>query len=363
MENKLKVGITHGDANGISYELIIKLLFDNWICELCTPILYGSSKVAAYYRKVLDMENFSLNSIRTPAEANTKRANIIQCVDDNLKVEIGKETAESAFAATASLNSALQHLDKREIDIIIMTPQGEASFARAGNRGFPEYLAKTYNVPEIMTILVGENIKIGFVTESLPLREVPPLITAKNLGRKLQMLHGSLKIDFSITKPKIAVLALNPHPKTGNGGEEANAIIPAIERARQNGIMAVGPFPADHFFSDQLYENFDAVLAMYHDQGLIPFQSLPNGPGAAYVTGIPGVCAFPLDTPGWDIAGQGIANAQGLRDALYLATDVFNNRRENLQLLKNPLPHYDVANNSNESDLNVEQIEGVRDDI
>ncbi|MDR1273812.1 MAG: 4-hydroxythreonine-4-phosphate dehydrogenase PdxA [Odoribacteraceae bacterium] len=364
MENRLRVGITHGDVNSVSYELIIKLLLENRICELCTPILYGSSKVAAYYRKVLNVENFSLNPIKIPSEANAKRANIIHCIDDNVKVEIGKETEESALAATTSLNSALHHLDKNEIDLVIMAPQGEASFTRAGNRGFPEYLAKCYNVPEIMTILVGERMKIGFVTENVPLREVPQLITTKNLGRKLQMLYSSLKIDFTISKPKIAVLGLNPYFKAGdNGEEEANVIIPAIERARQNGIMAVGPFMPDRFFSERLYEKFDAVLAMYNDQGVIPFKSLSEGSGAAYVTGVPGVCAFSLDSPGWDVAGQGIADEQGLRNALYLATDVCNNRRQNLQLLKNPLPHYDVASNSNESDLNVEQIEGVREDF
>jgi 4-hydroxythreonine-4-phosphate dehydrogenase len=177
------------------------------------------------------------------------------------------------------------------------------------------------------------------------------------------MLNGSLKLDFTISRPKIAVLALNPQFKAGNNGEEEHFIIPAIERARQNGIMAVGPFTADHFFSERLYEKFDAVLAMYNDQGLVPFKSLVESPGAAYVTGVPGVCAFSLDSPGWEIAGQGTADEQGLRNALYLAMDVYNHRRQNIQLQRNPLPHYDVAANSNESDLNVEQLEGVREDF
>jgi 4-hydroxythreonine-4-phosphate dehydrogenase len=364
MENRLKVGITHGDVNSASYELIIKLLLENRICELCTPILYGSSKVAAYYRKVLNVENFSLNPIRVPAEANAKRANIIHCIDDNVKVEIGLETDESAEAATASLNSALHHLDKNEIDLIIMAPQGEASFTRAGSSDFPGYLAKCYNMPEFMTIFINDQMKVGFVMENKPLRDVPQHITIKHVSRKLQMLHGSLKIDFTISKPKIAVLALNSRVRTGNNGdEEAAILIPAIERARQNGIMATGPFAADRFFADRLYEKFDAVLAMHDDQGMIPFKSLSRSTGIAYVAGIPGVCAFSLDTPGWELVGQGVADEQALRDALYLAIDIHNNRSRNLQLLKNPLPHYDVASNSNESDLNVEQIEGVRDDF
>jgi 4-hydroxythreonine-4-phosphate dehydrogenase len=358
MENKLKIGITHGDVNGVSYELITKLLLENRICEVCTPILYGSPKVAAYYRKVLNVENFSLNPIMNPAEANAKRANIIHCVDDDVKVEIGKETEESALAATTSLNRALHHLDKHEIDVVVMAPQGEASFTRAGNRGFPEYLAKCYNVPEIMTILVNEQMKLAFVTEDVKFRDVPQWITTKNLGRKLQMLNSSLKLDFTISKPKIAVLGLNSGGKGGE--EETNAILPAIERARQHGIMAVGPFAADRFFARRMHEKFDAVLAMYHDQGMIPFNTLSESTGVAYVTGVPGVCTFSLDSPGWEIAGKGKANEQGLRDALFLATDVYNHRQRNLQLLKNPLPHYDIAANSNESDLNVEQIEGIR---
>ncbi|MDR2130777.1 MAG: 4-hydroxythreonine-4-phosphate dehydrogenase PdxA [Odoribacteraceae bacterium] len=359
MENRLKIGITHGDVNSVSYELIIKLLIENRICELCTPILYGSPKVAAYYRKVLNVENFSLNPIKSPAEANAKRTNILHCVDDDVKVEIGKETEESSLAATMSLNRALHHLDKNEIDAVIMAPQGEASFTRTGNRSFPDYLAKCYNVPEIMTIFVNEQMKLGFVTENVKLRDVPQRITIKNIERKLQMLNSSLKLDFTISKPKIAVLGVNPYP----GEEEESVIIPAIERTRQHGLMAVGPFPAERFFTGHMYEKFDAVLAMYHDQGMIPFNALSENTGAAYVTGIPGVCAFSLDSPGWEIAGQGTADEQGFREALYLATDVYNHRQRNLQLLKNPLPHYDIAVNSNESDLNVEQIEGVRDDF
>ncbi|MDR0765787.1 MAG: 4-hydroxythreonine-4-phosphate dehydrogenase PdxA [Odoribacteraceae bacterium] len=362
MENKLKVGITHGDVNSVAYELIIKLLLENRICEICTPILYGSPKVAAYYRKVLNVESTSLNPVNTPGETNAKRANILHCVDDDIKVEFGKESTESALAATTALNRALHHLDKNEIDIVIMAPQGEESFAQAGARNFPDYLAKCYNVPEIMTILVNEHVKIAFVTENVNLQDVPQHVTMKKLGRKLQMLNSSLKIDFSISKPKIAVLSLNSLPgKTGE--EETNIIIPAIEQARQHGIMAVGPFPADRFFFEHTHEKFDAVLAMYHDQGMIPFHLLSETTGAAYVTGVPGVCAFSLDTPGWNIVGQGVADEQGFRNALYLATDVYNHRKRNLQLLKNPLPHYDIVANSNESDLNVEQIEGVKEEF
>lgn len=362
MENKLKIGITHGDVNGVSYELIMKLLLENRICELCTPILYGSPKAAAYYRKVLNVENFSFNQIKSPAEANTKRANIIPCLEEDMIIDFGKETEESALAAITSLNRALHHLDKNEIDAIIMTPQGKAGFARSGNKYFPDYLARCYNVPEIMTIFVNEQLKLAVVTEDVHFRDILRGITVKNLDRKLQMLNSSLKIDFTILKPKIAVLGLDSRPGS-IGEEDAKIVVPAIERARHGDIMAIGPLAAEQFFSERLYKKFDAVLAMHHDQGMIPFKLLSETFGAAYVTGIPGICAFSLDTPGWDMVGQGKADEQGLRDALYLAMDIFNHRKRNLQLLKNPLPRYDIASNSNESDLNVEQIEGVQENL
>ena len=359
MEKKAKVGITHGDVNSVSYELIIKLLQENRLCELCTPILYGSPKVAAYYRKALSVENFNLNAVKTPAEANAKRTNIISCVDDQVKVDLGIETPESDQAAMTALKYALNHLDKKEIDVLTIAPQGDKSFALEESRSLPEYLAKRYDMADAMTVMVSKQMKIGFVTGYVPLKEVPQRITIKALGKKLQVLNDSLKNDFTLTKPKIAVLGLNPGMQGQNGGEETEVITPAIERARQHGIMAIGPFTADHFFGERLYEKFDAVLAMYHDQGSIPFTAIGEEPGIAYVAGLPVVCTFSLEGLGLDMVGQGVADEQGLRNALYLAMDIFAHRERNRELRQNPLPRYDVSSNSNESDLNVEQIEGV----
>lgn len=362
MENRLNVGITHGDVNGISYELIIKLLLENRICELCVPILYGSPKVAAYYRKVLNVENFSLNTIKDPGEANGKRSNIIHCVDDNVKVDLGKETPESDQAAMIALKVALDHLDKKEIDVLALAPQGPGSFLLEGVNSLTEYLSKRYNAPEAMSLLVNEKMKMGFVAEYVKLRDVPSQITQKNIVKKLTLLDDTLRIDFTISKPKIAVLGLNPQVKCGqNGEEETNVIMPAIERARQNGIMAIGPFPADRFFSERMYEKFDAVLAMYYDQGVVAFKSLDEEDAACYVAGLPVICGTGLTDARYDIVGQDLGNEQGLRNALYLTMDVFVHREQNLELQKHPLPHYDIASNSNETDLNVEQIEGVRD--
>lgn len=360
MEKRLKVGITHGDVNGVSYELIIKLLDENKMCELCMPIVYGSPKVVSYYRKVLNAENFNLNPIKYPGEANPKRSSIIHCVDDQVKVDIGTETEESATAAMKALEYALGDLDKKEIEVLTLTPQGERGFVQAGSRDILEFLSKRYPDNEPVSLLVNDRMKVGFVTGNIYLKDVPPKITTKSVLRKLQLLNESLKLDFTLTKPRIAVLGVNPKINCENKMEEEGMIIlPALEKARQQGIMAVGPFAADQFFGEELYTRFDAILAMYHDQGAIPFRALGTTPGAAYVAGLPVVCTYPLDDPGYEKAGQGTADEQGVRDALYLGMDIYANRKQNLALRKNPLPHYNISSNSNETDLNVDQIEGV----
>lgn len=363
MENRLNVGIAHGDVNGISYELIIKIMAENKICEICTPILYGSSKVAAYHRKTLNIENFNLNSIQTPQEANAKRCNVINCVDDAVKVDLGKETPDSDQAAMIALKRALDDLDRKEIDLVVAAPQGIAAFQSEGVSGCPDYMAARYNTKNSMPVLVGTHIKMGFVTTHLPLKDVTAHITAIDVLSKLKMLDNCLKKDFTIRKPRIAVLGLNPH--TGEnctfGEEEKNIILPALEKARENGIMALGPYAADNLFSGTDFEKFDAILAMYHDQGMIPFKILEGDEGAVLMAGLPVVYTSTVSGTAYDIVGQGIGDDTALRNALYLGIDVYNNRLQNAELSRNTLPHYDVAGNTNETDLNVEQIAGVKE--
>lgn len=362
MENRLKVGITHGDVNGIGYELIIKMMAENRICEVCTPILYGSSKVAAYYRKTLNVENFNLNSIQNPQEANGKRCNIINCVDDSVKVEAGRETPDSDEAAMIALNAALEDLDRNQIDVVVGSPQGCNSFAPES--GCPAYLAKRYRAKEVMPLLVGQKMKMGFVTNHIPFAEVAAQITIENIYNKLRLLDHCLKKDFTIRKPRIGVLGLNPH--TGEnclyGEEEKSIILPAIEKARNHGIMALGPYAADGLFSGIQYEKFDVLLALYHDQGMIPFKAIEGNEGAVLLAGLPVVYTSTVHGVGYDIVGQGIAEETGLRNALYLAIDVWSNRQMNEELTENPLRHFDINGNSNESDLNVDQIAGVKGD-
>lgn len=363
MENGLTAGITHGDVNGISYELIIKMMAENRICEICTPVLYGSSKVAAYYRKTLNVENFNLNSIQNPREANPKRCNVINCADENVKVELGKETPESDEAAMTALNKALSDLDDQGLDILVAAPQGLHSFANEDASDGADFLAKRYQVKNVMPLLVGAKMKIGFVTTHLPFRDIVQNITPVNVLSRLKMLDNCLRKDFTVRKPRIAVLGLNP--RTGEnctfGEEEKNILLPAIEKARENGIMALGPYAPDILFSETEFEKFDAILALYHDQGMIPFKTIEGNEGAMLMAGLPIVYTSTVSGTAFDIVGKGTADDTGLRNALYLAIDVYNTRQQNAELSAHPLQHYDVAGNANESDLNVEQIAGVKE--
>lgn len=365
MENRLKVGITHGDVNGVAYELVIKMMAENRLSEVCTPIFYGSPKVAAYYRKNLSVENFNLNSIQDPQEANSKRCNVINCVDDAIKVEVGKETPESDEAAMIALKRALDDADKNGLDVVTAAPQGINSFRLENAAGCIDYLSKRYGVADAMPVLVGEKMKMGFVTTHIPFKEITPHLTVGKILGKLRMLDRCLRQDFTIRKPRIAVLGLNPHAGENCtfGEEEKNIIIPALEKARENGIMALGPYAADSLFSGIAFEKFDAVLALYHDQGMIPFKALEGVEGAVLVAGLPVVYTSTVSGMAFDIAGQGIADESALRKAVYVGIDVYHTRLQNADLSRNPLPHYDVAGNANESDMNVDQIAGVREEV
>lgn len=359
MEDKLMVGIAHGDVNGISYELIIKIMAENRICEICTPLLFGSSKVAAYHRKVLNIENFNLNSIQKAGEANARRCNIINCVDDAIKVDLGQETPESDEAAMTALKSALDCLDRNEFDVLVGAPQGYASFRPAS--GCAGFLAERYGEDNVMPLLVGEKMKVGFVTGLMPFKEVPERITSDNVYNKLRLLDDCLRCDFTIRKPCIAVLGLNPHRGENclYGEEERDIILPAVEKARRNGIMALGVYAPDALFSGVEYGKFDAILAMYYDQGVVPFKTIEGNAGAVLFAGLPVVYASTVHGMAYDITGQGVADDSGLRNAIYLAMDVFRNRKMNGELLQNQLKHFDIASNANEGDLNVEQIAEV----
>ena len=357
MENRLTVGFTHGDVNGIGYELIIKMMAENRICEVCTPVLFGSSKVAAYHRKALNIENFSLNSIQNARDANPKRCNIVNCVDDAIKVDLGQETPESDDAAVLALKAALTALDRNEIDVLVGAPQGCNSFKPAAS--CPVFFSERYETRNVMPLLVGEKMKMGFVTNHLPFRDIAGNITVNNIYYKLKLLDACLKKDFTIRKPRIAVLGLNPHSGENcmYGEEERNVIIPAIERARDNGIMALGPYAPDGLFSGVEFEKFDVILAMYHDQGLAPFKALAMDEGVNYTAGLPVVRTSPAHGTAYDIAGKGLASEDSFRQAVYVAIDVFRNRLREKEAHANPLRKQYYERRDDSDKLKLDSVE------
>lgn len=340
-EKKIKVGITQGDINGIGYEIIIKTLIDKRITDLCIPIVYGSPKLASYHRKSLNIENFSLNIIRTPENANPKRPNVINCVSENTRIELGKLTKESGAAAFAALEAATADLIEGKIDVLLTAPINKNSIQSEEFKfpGHTEYLKEKTNSDDVLMLMIGERMKIGVVTGHIPLKNVAYEITEERILKKLRILNNSLLKDFTVRKPKIAVLGLNPHASDGDviGNEESEIIIPALNKARDEGIMAVGPYPADGFFGSESYLKFDAVLAMYHDQGLAPFKAIEFEYAVNYTAGLPVVRTSPGHGTAFEIAGKGVASPDSFRHALFTALEIYKNRKLYEEISKNPL--------------------------
>jgi 4-hydroxythreonine-4-phosphate dehydrogenase len=338
---KIKVGISQGDINGISYEVIIKALNDSRMNDICTPILYGSPKVAAYHRKALDIENFSFNAIRTADEANPKRANLINVLDDNVRVELGKSTKMAGEASLVALDKMVADMQTGNIDAVVTAPICKENIKEAGFAfpGHTEYFQKQFNSEDVLMLMVFNEIRIGVVTAHLPLKDVSEALTTEVVYNKIKVLGDSLVRDFGLSKGKIAVLGLNPHAGDNGiiGTEDRDVIKPAIDKARDEGIMAVGPFPADGFFGSGAHTQYDAVLAMYHDQGLIPFKVLSQGEGINYSAGLPIVRTSPGHGTAFDIVGKDLGNPASMRNAIYLAADISRNRKMYEEISADPL--------------------------
>lgn len=344
--DRIIVGISQGDINGISYEVIIKTLLDPRILELCTPVVYGSPKVSAYHRKALNIDNFSFNPIKDIEEVNLKKANIVNCLDDNIRVELGKSTAIAGEASLISLERATKDLQNGKIDALVTGPINKNNIQSEQFKfaGHTEYLKSKFKTNEVLMMLVSDIMKVGVVTGHVPLKNVAQYITIENLMNKLRIMNQSLKVDFGFRKPRIAVLGINPHAGDGGviGTEEIEIIQPCLEKARQEGIMALGPFAADGFFGSNNFTKFDAILAMYHDQGLTPFKALAFDSGVNYTAGLPVVRTSPDHGTAYDLAGKNEASPNSFRSALYMAVDIIKNRQQYKEYSKNPLPDIDV---------------------
>jgi 4-hydroxythreonine-4-phosphate dehydrogenase len=361
MEKKtITAGISHGDINGIGYEVIIKALSDPLIYDICIPVVYGSPKVAAYHRKALNISNFNFNNVRTAEEGHTRKANMINCLDDNIRVELGKSTPQGGEAALISLEKAVEDIINNKIDVLITAPidKHNVQSESFNFKGHTEYLKSKAGAEEALMFMISESMRIGIATGHVPLSKVPELITTETLVSKIRLMNQSLILDFGIRKPRLAVLGLNPHAgdNTLLGTEEVEIIIPAIEQVQKEGILAFGTFPADGFFGAGSFTKFDAILAMYHDQGLTPFKALSFDSGVNFTAGLPFIRTSPVHGTAFSIAGKNEASENSFRQAIYLACDIFRNRKIYSEITQNPLKHQDI-------EIHTDRIDELPPDI
>jgi 4-hydroxythreonine-4-phosphate dehydrogenase len=344
MSEKIKLGISIGDINGIGLEIIIKALADSRIYDYCTPIVYGHTKVASFYRRTTGVEDLNFFVINHPNELTGKdhrKPNMINCWEEDIKIEPGIINAEVGKYSFISLERATNDLLSGDIDALVTAPINKDNI-QSEQFNFPghtEYLQARDNAAESLMFLVSDTLRVGVVTGHIPVSKISESITGEKILAKLKLMDASLRNDFWIRKPKIAVLGLNPHASDNGliGDEEQKTIIPAIEEARNNNIMAFGPYAADGFFANGTYLQFDAVLAMYHDQGLIPFKQIAFESGVNFTAGLNFVRTSPDHGTAYDIAGKNMASEVSFREAMFTAMHIVKHRRETLELNENPL--------------------------
>lgn len=339
--DKLRIGITHGDLNGVGYEIILKAFADTELSEICVPVVYGSPRAAIYYRKNLDLQtNFkSVNSVK---EAEPGMLNMVVCIEEEVKIDVGQPTEQSGKAALISLQRAVADYKAGLLDAVVTAPINKQAIhsEEFPFNGHTEYLESEFGEQgDALMILMNSLMRVALVTTHLPLKEVASHITEERVSRCIARLHKSLRHDFLVSAPRIAVLSLNPHSGDGGllGDEEQTAIVPAINAQRELGVQCFGPYAADGFFGAAMYRQFDAVLAMYHDQGLAPFKALGTSDSVNYTAGLSVVRTSPGHGTAYDIAGKGIADESSLRQALYSAIDIVRNRRADDEASANPL--------------------------
>lgn len=342
INNKPVIGITIGDINGIGPEIIIKLFSDDRMYDMCVPVVYGSTRVISYYKKALDNKKIRYGKLKGWDNIVEKQLNVISCIDEQPKVEMGQETEEAAKYALDSIDKALDDWKAGHLDAIVTAPINKNTVAKiAENKftGHTEYIAKYTGVDDCIMLLCSDLLRVGLVTNHLPVSDVASKISTELIEQKINILHQSLIQDFNIQKPKIAVLSLNPHAgdKGLLGAEEIDIIQPAIAKTSREGKYIIGPFPADGFFGSGDFKKFDAVLAMYHDQGLAPFKAICFEDGTNFTAGIPLVRTSPDHGTAYNIAGQGIASEQSLRTAVFTAIDVVKNRLEYKEIQENSI--------------------------
>ena len=339
---KLKIGITIGDVNGIGPELIIKAFLDQRLKEICIPIIYGSSRVINIYRKVMKVNKFHYVVIQNPSQAQYKKLNIIECIPNLERVDIGKPSEIGGSAAHLSLKRAIEDAQHGEIDALVTMPVDKATMQEFVPEftGHTELLAKAFNKEETLMFMIAEQLKVGTVTNHVAIKDISRNLSVERIVAKARIMNDALENDFSIQRPMIAILGLNPHAGDRGiiGQEEAEVISHAVTELKKSGIKAFGPYPADGYFGALSYQKFHGTLSMYHDQGLIPFKLVTGFHGVNFTAGIPFIRTSSDHGVAYDIAGKGTADAASLRQALYWAIDIHQNRKMNAALKENVLP-------------------------
>ena len=358
---KIRIGITHGDINGVGYEVILKAFSDPTMLELCTPIVYGSPKVAAYHRKAMDIQtNFSI--ISSAEDAQDDRLSILNCTDDELKVELTKPTPEAGKAALDALERALADYQEGLIDVLVTAPINKHTI-QSDTFHFPghtEYIEeRTGDGNKALMILLKNDFRVALVTGHIPVKDIASTITQELVMEKLSIFHRSLKQDFNISNPRIAVFSLNPHAGDNGliGVEESEVILPAMKEMQAKGIQCFGPYPADGFMGSGNFTYFDGILAMYHDQGLAPFKALAMDEGVNFTAGLPIVRTSPAHGTAYDIAGQGVASEDSCRQAIYTAIDVYRNRVIEKEIHARPLRKQYYEKRDDSDKLKLDQVE------
>jgi 4-hydroxythreonine-4-phosphate dehydrogenase len=362
-ENKPVIGLSCGDLNGIGLEIIIKTVSDSRILEFCSPVIFANNKAINFYRKSLPELNFNFMSIKDCSRVNHKQVNVFNCWEEEVAITPGVLNEVGGRYAVRSLVASAEALKNGQIHGLVTAPlhKKNVQSAEFNHSGHTPYLKSVFAARDVVMLMVAENMRVALVTEHVPLKDVAQQITKEKIVSKLQILHNSLIRDFGIDKPRIAVLGLNPHSGDEGlvGTEEEQIIKPAVKDAKQQNILVTGPFSADAFFARNQHEKFDAVLAMYHDQGLIPFKSLANGEGINYTAGLPMVRTSPDHGTAFDIAGKGKADEASFRVAIFKAIDIINARRTFEEMRKNPLRKMGAAIIANVEDEKIVDEGGI----
>ena len=346
MNNILKIGISQGDTNGIGWEVILKILADSRIAELCTPVVYGSSAAASYYQKSLNAEEYervAFNIVDSAESAEAGCMNLVQCGAKELSVTPGRPSKAGGEAAAAALQRAIADLKSGAIDALVTAPIDKEMIQseKFDFTGHTEFLAANLGGEPLM-IMTSELMRVGLATIHVPVAQVAERLSKELIVSRIEQMSASMKQDFGVVRPKVAVLALNPHAGDGGllGAEENDIIKPAIVECFERDILAFGPFAADGFFASGQFKNYDAILAMYHDQGLAPFKTLTPD-GVNFTASLSAVRTSPDHGVAYDIAGKGIADEQSMRNALFDAIDIVRRRRAWAEWNANPLEHFE----------------------